>query len=67
MEGPTATRARLSLEHGTYGICRVCGDDIDADTLLDRPLQQLCPPCATELKTRQQAQRLGVCGLRPKG
>lgn len=34
------------LEHGTYGLCEFCGDDISVERLISNPVITVCDDCA---------------------
>lgn len=38
------------MENGTYGICKYCGEPIDAKRLVARPVASACVPCKTKLQ-----------------
>lgn len=37
--------ALLRIEDGSYGICDICGDEIDKKRLIARPVTRLCINC----------------------
>jgi len=47
-------RALQKLEHGTYGLCDVCGQPIDQERLEATPYATLCLGCAQALCSRKK-------------
>ncbi|MCB9687533.1 MAG: hypothetical protein H6738_16430 [Alphaproteobacteria bacterium] len=67
LEG-TAELARVdrAIEDGTYGTCARCGEELDGEQLVARPLLGLCPDCLGGLAAEQGGRRFGICGVRPR-
>ncbi len=42
--------ALKSIEEGTYGICKYCGNEIEEKRLLIRPFSSSCVACKTKLQ-----------------
>lgn len=42
------------IEHGEFGACTVCGDDIDLDRLRARPVTTMCIACKEEQERRER-------------
>ncbi|HEX3037094.1 MAG TPA: TraR/DksA family transcriptional regulator [Thermodesulfobacteriota bacterium] len=42
------------IEEGTYGICEVCGDEIDKDRLMVMPFTKLCLSCQEDLERQRE-------------
>ncbi len=42
------------IEEGTYGICEVCGDEIDKDRLMVMPFTRLCLSCQEDLERQRE-------------
>lgn len=42
------------IEEGTYGICAVCGEPIDAARLKARPVARHCIHCKTAMEKRER-------------
>lgn len=42
--------ALRSIENGTYGICKYCGNEIEEKRLLIRPFSSSCVACKTKLQ-----------------
>lgn len=42
--------ALKSMEDGTYGICKYCGNEIEEKRLLIRPFSSSCVSCKTKLQ-----------------
>jgi len=38
------------IEEGSYGICEICGDEIDKDRLMVMPFTKLCISCQEDLE-----------------
>lgn len=58
--------AHRALADGSYGLCRTCGDPIDAPALLAQPTLAVCAACAAERHRSRREQRFGVCGVKPR-
>lgn len=43
-------KALESIEKGTYGICKYCGNEIEEKRLLIRPFSSSCVNCKTKLQ-----------------
>jgi len=71
MKSETLTKvndALVRLEHGTYGYCFECGEEIAEKRLRALPFAVRCKDCeaakeAVELRQRQAAQRRGASSL----
>jgi DnaK suppressor protein len=50
-------KALRKIDHGTYGICEECGEDIDINRLELRPVAELCIAC----KRRQEKMEKLTC------
>ncbi|MCA9495205.1 MAG: hypothetical protein KC621_34995 [Myxococcales bacterium] len=59
-------RVERAIADGTYGSCARCGEELDGEELLARPLLGLCPDCLGGLAVEQGERRFGVCGVRPR-
>ncbi|HEV8343789.1 MAG TPA: RNA polymerase-binding protein DksA [Candidatus Binatia bacterium] len=42
------------LEHGTYGVCEVCGDEISLARLRARPVTTLCIDCKSNQEVEER-------------
>ena len=42
------------IEEGTYGICEICGDEIDKDRLMVMPFTRLCLSCQEDLERQRE-------------
>lgn len=42
------------IEEGTFGICDVCGEEIDINRLLARPVTTMCIHCKTEQEAEEK-------------
>jgi len=42
------------LDDGAYGICEVCGEDINEKRLIARPVTTHCIDCKTEAETQER-------------
>ncbi len=42
------------IESGTYGICEVCGEEIDIKRLQARPVTNMCIECKTEQEEEEK-------------
>ena len=47
-------RALRRLEHGTYGVCEVCGDEINLARLRARPVTTLCIDCKSNQEVEER-------------
>jgi len=41
------------MDEGVYGICKYCGEPIDAKRLQARPVASACVPCKTKLQNNE--------------
>ena len=48
-------QALRRVDHGDYGVCVACGDDISERRLLARPMATHCIDCMTELEAATTA------------
>jgi len=42
------------IEEGTFGICDVCGEEIDINRLIARPVTTMCIHCKTEQEAEEK-------------
>ena len=47
-------KALERLDEGTYGVCEVCGEDINERRMIARPVTTHCIDCKTEAETQER-------------
>ena len=63
---PEAVRSRCerSMLEGVFGLCAICGEDLDVGSLLERPEMATCPSCVAQRRDERALRRFGVCGVK---
>ncbi len=49
--------ALKKIEEGKYGICEVCGEEIDINRLKVRPVTTMCIKCKTEEEKKEELEK----------
>jgi DnaK suppressor protein len=45
------------IEEGRYGICEICGEEIDVNRLKLRPVTTMCIKCKTEQEKKEELEK----------